>query len=144
MNCICSKNPRVLKIVLCSILFVLLCLGACAALVIRCERLNSPPEAPVYPHSTLVNQVSSGLGTSKWPMVTFDYISTDSPDKIVAFYQGEGSCRENEGYERMTCRGKARPFGEYFVYIDLASYTTKGTTSYVLELRWRGCTWEWE
>lgn len=139
-----SESPRVLKILIGFILFVLLCLGTWAALSIRCERLNSPPEAPVYPYSMLVDQVSSGLGTSKWPMVTFYYVSTDSPDKIIVFYQGGGSCRENEGYERITCHGKARPFGEYFVYIDLASYATEGKTSYVLELRWRGCTREWE
>lgn len=139
-----SESPRVLKILIGFILFVLLCLGTWAALSIDCKRRNSPPEAPVYPYSMLVDQVSMGVGTSNWPMVTFDYVSTDSPDKIIAFYQERGSCRENEGYERAMCRGKARPFGEYFVYIDLASYATEGKTPYALELRWRGCTREWE
>ncbi len=138
------KHPKVRAIVGCSLLLGLLCLAAWQALEIYCQRLNTPPQAPIYPHSQLLRQKPFGVGTSKWPMVTYYYISTDPPYSVLAFYQQKGYCRESREYKRALCDGKAHPFGEYFVYIDLASYATQGTTSYALEVQWRGCTDDWD
>lgn len=124
-------------------LLVLLSLGACVgARLIYCEQRRTPPKAPIYPGSTLVNQVSSGVGTSGWPILTYDYVSAASPDKIVAFYEEKGTCGQGDNPRqkgRELCRGVASPFGEYFVYIDLNSHLSKGLTSYSLEIRWHGC-----
>lgn len=143
MGKIVSANTRMLKALVFTSL-ALLCFGACVAVeVTRCERLNTPPKAPVYPGSTLVNHVSSGIGRSR-PMVTYDYTSTSSPEKIVAFYEERGFCREPVfdpvgQRSRQLCQGDATPFGEYFVYIDLDSHAFEGITTYALEVRWHGC-----
>lgn len=137
---------RKLRFALGLVFLALLCLGACVALeVIHCARLNIPPEAPVYPQSTLVEQISNGVGTSRWPILTYIYTSTDPAEKVVAFYEARGACcRKNEWGERITCHGEAAPFGEYFAYVDLNFHATESITSYTLEIWWRGCTGELE
>jgi len=119
---------------------VTLCCVICAAMTeIRCQRSKSPPEAPVYPRSKVVNHLLSGIGTRR-PRVTFYYESTDSPENIVAFYEERSSCDVGEPVEgRELCRGNATPFGEYFVYISLDSYAIKEITTYAVEIWWRGC-----
>jgi hypothetical protein len=140
-----SESSRVSRIVLALVFGMSLCFAICVAtVIIRCRLLNIPREAPIYPQSTLVDQVSDGVGTSRRPILTYHYTSTDSPESIVAFYEERGYCRENEGYNRVTCRGRATPSGEFFAYIDLAAYEDQGITSYVVEVRWRGCTWRLE
>jgi hypothetical protein len=141
---IASVSPRMLKKALVLVFLALLCLGACVAvLVIDCKRLKVPPKAPVYPESTLVDYVESGIGRSR-PIVTYDYASTTPPEKIVAFYEERGFCREPVfdpvgQRSRQLCQGDATPFGEYFVYIDLTSYAIEGITAYAVEVRWHGC-----
>lgn len=76
-------------------------------------------------------------------MLTCSYASADPSERVVAFYEERASCRGDEG-GRVMCHGEAVPFGEYFVYIDAASDERDGTTSYILEVWWRGCTWELE
>ena len=84
--------------------------------------------------------MSDGIGTSR-PIVTNQYESPDASEKIIAFYEEQGTCGEgNETIKsRELCRGQATPFGEYFVYIYLDSYASKGSTSFVIEIRWHGC-----
>jgi hypothetical protein len=139
MGKIVFANPRMLK-ALVFIFLALLFLGACVAVrVNHCEQ----PKTPVYPESTLVDYEASGIGRSR-PMVTYDYTSTDSPEKIVAFYKEKGFCREPVfdpagQRNRQLCQGNATPYGEYFVYIDLGSHMAEGITTYALEVRWHGC-----
>lgn len=129
--------PRKIVIfVLAGLLLVGVCLGA---QVLICEQLKHAPQAPIYPGATLVNQVSRGI-TTRRPMVTYDYLSTDPAEKVIAFYEAKGYCGAGDKVKgRELCRGNAIPFGEYFVYIDLDSYLSRGVTSYAIEVRWHGC-----
>ncbi len=122
------------------ILAVALLLGICAtAVVVRCDQLKSPPQAPVYPASTLSRQRVSRLG-GDWSGADYYYTSTDAPEKIVAFYTEKGSCGEGERVSgRESCHGNAVSFGEYLVYVDLGSYASQGMTSYNIGVLWRGC-----
>jgi hypothetical protein len=105
----------------------------------RCKRLNTLPIAPVYTESELVDFASRAIGRSR-PMVTYYYESGSSPDKIIAFYEERGACGLGEDLKsRELCKGNATPSGEYFVYIDLDSYMTKGITTYAVEIIWHGC-----
>jgi hypothetical protein len=126
-------------------LAVLVCTGACVICnAVYCIRANRPPKAPIYPESILVEQVSSGVGTSSRPRLTSRYVTADPPEAVLAFYEDRGSCRDPVPLNRVLCDGESVPFGEYFAYIDLASYETNGETAYALEIKWRGCTWELE
>lgn len=143
MKRLASSNSSGLRIVLGLVLLTLVCLGICAVVVfIRCERARMPPDTPVYPDSVLVGQES--IGTDRWPLITYQYTSTHLPERIVAYYEERGRCREYEERERIVCQGEATPFGEYFVYIDLARYPVEGITPYILEVQWSGCTGELE
>ncbi len=131
--------------ILISICVLALCIAIGAVgVVVDCERLKSPPQAPVYPGSTLSRQVLSGIGGG-WPIADYYFTSADTPEKIVAFYAEKGSCGEGErvsGSER--CHGNAAPFGEYYVLLDLASYASQGMTSYTVEVLWSGCSRPWD
>ena len=119
---------------------ILLCLSlsACILWESRCKQLNRPPDAPVYPGAELVNSASSGIGRSR-PIVTHYYESTDSPEKIIAFYDEKGTCDVGDNIEsRELCHGDATPFGEYFVFVDL-NPTIEGKAIFVIEIRWHGC-----
>lgn len=105
-----------------------------------CQQRSIPPKAPVYPESTLINHDEFLIGSSR-PIVTDDYISMDSSEKITAFYREIGTCGLGDNPKHEICHGDAIPMGEYFVYIDLDSYVTKGRTSYTIEVRWHGCTY---
>ena len=121
---------------------LLICLGAGAAYeVTSCHNMNVPPRGPVYPNSTLTDQVLRGVGTSNVPLATFYYVATDAPETLVSFFKKSGDCREGvEPIKREVCEGDAVPYGQYSVYIDLDAYPSKAVTSYVVELRWTGCT----
>lgn len=126
------------------VLALLALIGGCVSIAIllsaRCTWLNIAPTAPVYPGAIVLRQVSDGVGTSR-PIITNQYASLDAPEKIIAFYEEQGSCDEgNEAMRsRELCRGEATPFGEYFVYVDLDSFASKGSTSFAIEIRWHGC-----
>jgi len=138
-------NTYMRNLFIAAALAVLVCTGACVIyIVVYCVRANRPPKAPVYPESILVEQVSRGVSTRSYRRLTSDYVTADPPEAVVAFYEDRGPCRDPGPLNRVTCDGESVPFGEYFAYIDLASYETNGETAYALEIRWRGCTWELE
>jgi hypothetical protein len=123
------RKPSTIIKALGGVLLVLLCLGACAAVyIIRCNQQNTPPEAPIYPESSLMKQWSQRVGTSRYLIVVYDYTSADPPEEIVAFYAEKGYCRGNSEGNRITCQGEATPFGEYFVYWTLAYFEKWGTS----------------
>jgi hypothetical protein len=71
---------------------ILLCsLLGLVFVTVDCQRMNTPPTAPVYPNSTILNYNAMGIGRSR-PIVTYYYSTFDSPDKVVAFYEKQGTC----------------------------------------------------
>ncbi len=117
-----------------------LLLGICTtAVVVHCQQLNTPPQAPVYPGSTLSRQWLDGIG-SRSSVAVYSYTSPDAPEKIVAFYTEKGWCGLGaQGSGGELCDGTAVPFGKYVVGIDLESYASRGVTSYHVDIYWQGC-----
>lgn len=108
------------------------------AFVLRSHYTNSMPQAPLYDQSILVNEVSFNWpGVSK-PMISYEYTSADSAEKILEFYSQDGVCERGDVIEgRVVCRGQAAPFGEYRVYIDLAPSSLAMQTIYTIETEWK-------
>ena len=118
------------------VFFAFLCSGGCiGATIVRCEWMNTVPKAPVYPNSVLVRQVLNGVKTSRYPLATYYYTSTDAPESIIVFYEEHGNCGQGDA---------SSPFGEYFVGVNVSSYETQEITSFWIEIRWKGCTWDLE
>ncbi len=111
------------------------------ALFINCQLHNSPPDVPIYPNSTLIEE--SSVGTDALPLHIYKYTAQTSAKEIIQFYEDKGRCGvANNGHKKDVeiCLGKATPFGEYFVYVNLDPEESEGFTDYTLEIRWRACT----
>jgi len=133
-NSLLSRRDSVL------VLIKTVCLAVCVALaVVGCRRRSTPPDVPIYPQSVLVDQTEMGVETSNWPLVTYEYTSSDTLEEIISFYR-EASCEKIGDPQREMCQGEAVPFGEYVVYFDMdqTPYAADGLAYYVVEVRWRG------
>lgn len=105
----------------------------------NCWQRNQPPIAPIYPSSQQRDTIIRGQGRSR-PILTSNFTSADSPEKIISFYGHHGECGIGEKVRgRELCKGNSTPFGEYFAYIETDLYQSTKTTKFTLEIRWHGC-----
>jgi hypothetical protein len=106
--------------------------------VLRSHYVNSVPKAPVYDQSILVNENAYNWSGVSKPMISYEYTSADSPEKILEFYSQNAECEGGYVIEgRVVCRGQATPFGEYRVYIDSAQSPWAIQTTYAIETEWK-------
>jgi hypothetical protein len=116
-------------------LTILICLCVFSSFNIwDCRRRNiTVPESLIYPDSTLIDYIDGG--TSVYRQVTKRFVTTASPEAILEFYESNGAnCSETH------CSGYADPnYAEYTILIN-ELYADQGQTTYVIEIRWRGCT----
>ena len=107
-----------------------------------CLQSLKPPKAPIYPGSELNTQ---SLREADISILTTYYNAPGSPEEIRRFYEKNGAtCWEpdtsrDSGKIWQRCEGKLRLQDQYFVYIDIDSYSIDGTTAYRFEIWWRKC-----
>lgn len=145
------------------ILFVLTCNGYFLYSKIQRDRLDRifcrednliPPIAPVYPNATLISQSKPSLdfGGSMY----FDYLSTDSPDRIIAFYESFGGTCKHSWDDTIGCSGstvepesgfygagqRSGTYAFWFGKDALANYTTTRKIEYQGRIEWTGCRYD--
>jgi hypothetical protein len=126
----------------CFVYVGLFVLGCCVVWLGNCLWSLQPPKVPIYPGSELNAQT---LNEGYISILTTYYSVPASPEEIYRFYKERGAtCWEpdtssDSGKMWQRCEGKRRLHDQYFVYIDIDSYSIDGTTSYRLEIWWRKC-----
>lgn len=135
-----------LRKILQTLLLVVICLGVFVLIaVVSCEQAQIPPKVPAYPNATLIAQVPNPerVGNSWFATVDYHYASSDSPENIVSFYEAQGYCeKELAKNGRKLCHGNTVHNGSYTVFIDLDEYKAERITPYIIEIRWKGCSYD--
>lgn len=93
---------------------------------------DTEPNYLVYPGSTLVK---TDVGrANKIRIIGYQYHVDMEWRNVVTFYQSHINCTGLlMNGNRIVCEGKANPYGDYSVYIDI---TDNMATLYTIELSW--------
>lgn len=133
---------KTVTLLLTLVIFIALCSGIIVVgLSVRCLWMNTIPIAPIYPGSLLESRDIFGVGDALYPIVDYHYSVSSPPERVLEFYNTMDECSYLD--DTIKCPVKTTPFGDGSVQIDMNSYTTNGTTQYLIEIQWKGCTYNW-
>ncbi len=131
--------PR--KVLLTGLLVALCIGGSVLTAVVSCKQAQIPPKVPTYPGATVVAQDT--LSKSWVAIADYHYTSTDSPERVVSFYEAQGYCDKELAKNGLKlCRGNTTHNGEYTVFINLDVYKAERITPFSIEIRWKGCSYD--
>lgn len=132
-NFLSRKQIELLLIALIASVCLFGLLVAVASLSLNCiPRQTQSPIVPTYPNSTLVyNEMTTNTSISGGYEAKYSTKSTR--EKILAFYADKAFCGDPTVSD--TCKGKAYPFGTYYVLIDEET----DITYFRIQVAWNKC-----
>lgn len=113
---------------------IITCLGR--AWSICQQTMEHAPTAPIYPGAILMGE-DTVLGN--YPHADAFYNSTDSPEKIIKFYEEKTRNRCYKTSRGTSCIARANPFGQYTVYINEQSFQERQVTAFSIHFSWEAC-----
>lgn len=113
------------------------------SIIQTCNQKNEIPLVDLYPNSQVVDRTIREFGSRR--MATLKYWTSASDSELIAYFDERLDCNTDETRTKATCRGiLPNSNNEYFIYVSPDYTVQELEISYISEIFWRGCNWDFQ